>query len=109
MFIFFSITTKRLVELSSLIVSVFPTEIQTTYYVPYSRFGKKKLLAKGKLQVRYNHYRNILLLSGATKNHKGIKRKAVDESALVCVGTAEDIFQIGIFFLLNINFYVIFH
>ncbi|XP_074111648.1 uncharacterized protein LOC141535594 [Cotesia typhae] len=88
------ISPERMKELSSLIVKLFPTEIIATYYVPYSRVGKKKILARGKLQVRYTHYRDYLLLSGASRNLRGIKRKAVDESTPVRIGTTAEIFKI---------------
>ncbi|XP_074107203.1 uncharacterized protein LOC141532648 [Cotesia typhae] len=52
----------------------------------------KKLLARGKLNVRYHHFREILLSSGATQNRKGKKRKAVDESVAVRIGIADEIF-----------------
>lgn len=84
---------------------MFPTEVKATYYVPYNRIGKKKLLARGKLNVRYHHFREILLSSGATQNRKGKKRKAVDESVAVRIGIADEIFSFGnIFVFLSIVF-----
>ncbi|XP_014298884.1 uncharacterized protein LOC103572875 isoform X2 [Microplitis demolitor] len=88
------ISPERLSELAILISKTFTSEILATYYIPYSREGNKKALAREKLHLRYNHYRDILLQSGATKNCRGLKHKVIDNSTLVRLGRFEDLFTI---------------
>lgn len=86
-----------MIELAVLIVKTFPTELQATYCIPYTRCGKKKFAARGKLQIRYCHFRDILLTSGVTKSCRGSKRKLIDNSQIARLGTTDKIFHTGIF------------
>lgn len=77
----FRVSPTRLKELSELIVERFPTEQKEIYLVPYEHdeITEKTVKAKGKLYVRYYHYRAILLQSKLVVASQGVKRKILQK------------------------------
>ena len=75
-----SIKPERLKILSLLIEDVFPTENESTYYVPYhfDKTLKIKVLPKGKLYDKLNFYRAVLIeAEGTLKLAKKNQRKTI--------------------------------
>ncbi|KAH0552039.1 hypothetical protein KQX54_004478 [Cotesia glomerata] len=88
------ISPARFVELSQLIVDLFPTEVKETYYIPYSydKATKSKILPKGKFHSKYNNgYRANLLASGAIVKKTATKRKRNEISGSVHLGFTSDL------------------
>ena len=73
----FSVQPQRFVELTNLILDIFPTEIKETYYVPYryDNITKEKSLASGKFQNRYHHLRGVLITTGVIEKSQARKKQ----------------------------------
>lgn len=88
-------------SLAAKIITLFPTEMVGTYYVPpmkksSSPFGRP-IMAKGKL---VNQVKNIIFRSGDTN-----KREHNEESCVVPQKTNSGLFKKYIFLLLNLRIY----
>lgn len=72
-----------------MIKQIFPTDIESTYYIPYvpSTASSKKVGAKGKFVEIYEYLRGLLRECGLTESRRGLSRKSVDNTGALLLGS----------------------
>lgn len=68
---YFRISTPDFIRLSNIIVDAFPTEDNSTYYIP----AHKNDQAQGKLHAQYNNYKALFRSAGLCKKRKYVPKR----------------------------------
>lgn len=88
-----SISTERFMDLSAAICQCFPTERETTFYIPFKKDSKgNKIAARGMLFDKYNYMKKKFKKSGLIIGRKRVRVDSEEE-----VGTSLKIFFSSIF------------